>query len=87
MKRLLILFGLSIVMLASAFAQDKQRKDTAPLPKKTKQPPDTAFKNPIFKGPAEIDTLNQSDSIKRGGRVTPLNRYREDTLPKKPRIY
>jgi hypothetical protein len=69
----------------SAFAQDKQRRDTVPLPKKTRQPPDTLFTNPIYEGPAEIDSINRSDSLRGGTRTTPIERYREDSIPKSPK--
>ena len=90
MKKLIV-FGLSVLMLTAAMAQEKPGKDTTPLPKKTKVPPDTAFKNPIYKGPAEIDSINKSDSIKGGSRTNPINRYKEDyrkdSVPKAPRLY
>jgi len=80
MKTMIVLCGLSLMFATSGFSQ---KNDTVPVQKKTVQPPDTAFKNPIYKGPAEIDSLNRTDSLRGGKRVTPIDRYREDTIPKR----
>jgi len=85
MKKI-IAFGLGLILCVSAMAQENPRKDTIPIQKKTRQPPDTAYKNPIYKGPAEIDSINGKDSPSKGGRrVNPIDRYREDSIPKLPR--
>lgn len=80
MKTMIILFGLSLIFITSGFSQ---KRDTVPVQKKTVQPPDTAFKNPIYKGPAEIDSVNRTDSLRGGKRVIPIERYREDTIPRR----
>jgi hypothetical protein len=83
MKKIIISV-LSLMLCMSAFAQEKQKRDTVPLPKKTRQPPDSSFVNPMYKGPAEIDSINRADSLKGGRRVNPIDRYREDSIPKSP---
>ena len=69
----------------SVFAQERQKKDTVPVQRTQKHPPDSSFKNPIYIGPAEIDSVNRSDSLRGGKRVTPLERYKEDSIPKSPK--
>jgi len=83
MKKIIISV-FSLMLCLSAFAQEKQKQDTVPLQKKIRQPPDTLFTNPIYQGPAEIDSINRVDSLK-GGRRTPIERYKEDSIPKSPK--
>jgi hypothetical protein len=83
--RKIMAFCFCMMLFVSVFAQEKPRKDTVPIQKKSMQPPDTAYKNPIYKGPAEIDSINMSDSIPKGRRVNPIDRYREDSAPKSPK--
>lgn len=73
------------MLCVSVFAQEKQKQDTVPLQKKTRQPPDSSFVNPMYKGPAEIDSINRTDSLRGGRRVSPIDRYREDSIPKSPK--
>ena len=84
MKRIFI-GCIGMLLCLSVCAQENPKKDTVPLPKKTRQPPDTSFKNPIYKGPAEIDSINRTDSADKGRRVNPIDRYREDSVPKSPK--
>jgi hypothetical protein len=84
MKKIIISV-LSLLLFVAAFAQEGQKQDTVPLPKKTRQPPDTSFVNPMYKGPAEIDSINRTDSLKGGRRTSPIDRYREDSIPKSPK--
>ncbi len=83
MKKIIVSV-LSLMLCLSAFAQEKERRDTVPLQKKTRQPPDSLFTNPIYQGPAEIDSINRTDSLK-GGRRSPIERYKEDSIPKSPK--
>ena len=84
MKKI-ILYVFSMMICAGVFAQENQKKDTIPVQRTAKHPPDSSFKNPIYQGPAEIDSINRSDSLKGGSRVVPLERYKEDSIPKSPR--
>jgi hypothetical protein len=81
--RKIFLCGLSLVLWVTAYGQENPKKDI-PIQKKTKQPPDTSFKNPIYEGPAEIDSINRTDSLNKGKRV-PIDRYREDSIPRSPK--
>ena len=80
MKKLALYF-ICIFMSALALAQENPKRDSI-LHRKTKQPPDTSFTNPIYEGPAEIDSINRTDSVNRRKRANPIDRYREDSTPR-----